>query len=111
MPLEIHTASRLVRDDVLAAYEHRSSSYSCGYARRRSGRVPTAQPIEWPARREVGLSEPETLILFCGHSFKRKGLDRAVVALGKMREPAQLVIVGEDDPAPYLALAKRARRS
>jgi UDP-glucose:(heptosyl)LPS alpha-1,3-glucosyltransferase len=106
VPLEIHTSSRFVRDDVLAAYDIDPSRI----------RVVTlgvdldefrAPSDRMAARREVGLSGPETIILFCGHSFKRKGLDRAIQGLGKMRDPARLVIVGEDDPAPYLALARR----
>jgi glycosyltransferase involved in cell wall biosynthesis len=106
VPLEIHTSSRLVRDDVLAAYDVdpariRVVTLGVDLAEFR----PPADRMA--ARREVGLSAAATVILFCGHSFKRKGLDRAVLALGKMREPASLLIVGGDDPAPYLALAKR----
>jgi glycosyltransferase involved in cell wall biosynthesis len=106
VPLEIHTSSRLVRDDLLAAYDVdpariRVVTLGVDLAEFR----PPADRMA--ARREVGLSEAATVILFCGHSFKRKGLDRAVLALGKMREPALLLIVGGDDPAPYLALAKR----
>ena len=104
VPLEIHTSSRLIRDDLLAAYD-------VDPARIRV--VPPGVDLEefhpptdrLAARREVGLTEPETVILFCGHSFKLKGLDRAVLALGKMREPARLVVVGGDDPQPYLRLA------
>jgi UDP-glucose:(heptosyl)LPS alpha-1,3-glucosyltransferase len=96
----------LVRDDLLAAYDVdpariRVVTLGVDLAEFR----PPADRIA--ARREVGLSEAATVILFCGHSFKRKGLDRAVLALGKMREPALLLIVGRDDPAPYLALAKQ----
>jgi glycosyltransferase involved in cell wall biosynthesis len=105
VPLEIHTSSRLVRDDVLSAYEidpARIRVVTLGVDLDEF--QPPADRIA--ARREVGLSEPGTLILFCGHSFKRKGLDRAVSALARMRKPAQLVIVGGDNSAPYLALAR-----
>jgi glycosyltransferase involved in cell wall biosynthesis len=106
VPLEIHTSSRLIRDDVLAAYEidpARIRVVTLGVDLDEFR--PPADRMG--ARREVGFSERETLILFCGHSFRRKGLDRAVLALGKMREPARLVIVGDDDRAPYLALAEQ----
>jgi glycosyltransferase involved in cell wall biosynthesis len=104
VPIEIHTSSRLIRDDLLAAYD-------VDPARIRV--VPPGVDLEefrppadrLAARREVELTGPETVILFCGHSFKLKGLDRAVLALGKMREPASLVVVGRDDPRPYLRLA------
>ncbi len=104
VPLEIHTSSRLVRDDLLAAYDVDPDRIRV---------VPPGVDLEefrppddrLGARREVELTEPKTVILFCGHSFKLKGLDRAVLALGKMREPAWLVVVGGDDPKPYLTLA------
>ena len=104
VPLEIHTASRLVRDDLLAEYEVDPASIrvvnpgvDLDEFRPPANRMAT--------RREVGLSEPETIILFCGDSFKLKGLDRAVLALGKMRNPAHLVILGGGNPVSYLALA------
>jgi UDP-glucose:(heptosyl)LPS alpha-1,3-glucosyltransferase len=106
VPLEIHTSSRLVRDDLLAAYDvdpARIRVVTPGVDLDEF--QPPADRIA--ARREVDLSEAATVILFCGHSFKLKGLDRAVLALAKMREPALLVIVGKDDPTPYLALARR----
>jgi UDP-glucose:(heptosyl)LPS alpha-1,3-glucosyltransferase len=106
VPLEIHTSSRFVRDDILAAYD-------LDPARIRV--VPPGVDLDEfhppadrsVARREVELSGPESLIFFCGHSFKLKGLDRAVIALSRMREPARLMVVGRDDPAPYLKLASR----
>jgi UDP-glucose:(heptosyl)LPS alpha-1,3-glucosyltransferase len=106
VPLEIHTSSRFVRDDVLAAYDLDPGRIHV---------VPPGvdldefhpPPDRLAARREVELSGPEPLILFCGHSFQLKGLDRAVIAVSKMREPARLVVVGRDDPASYLSLARR----
>lgn len=106
VPVEIHTSSKLVREDLLAAYNvdpTRIRVVTLGVDLDEFR--PPANRMT--ARREVGLVEPETVILFCGHSFKRKGLDRAILGLRKMREPAQLVIVGEDNASPYLALAKR----
>jgi hypothetical protein len=73
-PIEIHTSSRLVRDDLLAAYDidpGRIRVVTLGVDL--SEFRPPADRMA--ARREVGLSEAATVILFCGHSFKRKGLD------------------------------------
>jgi glycosyltransferase involved in cell wall biosynthesis len=106
VPLEIHTSSRFVRDDILAAYELDPTRIRV---------VPPGVDLtefqppadRLVARREVELPGSEPLILFCGHSFKRKNLDRAVIAVQRMREPARLVVVGGDDPAPYLKLARR----
>jgi UDP-glucose:(heptosyl)LPS alpha-1,3-glucosyltransferase len=106
VPREIHTSSMFVRDDILAAYELDP------------GRIHVVPPgvdldefhppvNRLVARREIELFGPEPLILFCGHSFKLKGLDRAVLAVRRMREPARLVVVGGDDPTAYLKLARR----
>ena len=106
VPFEVHVDSRLVRDDLFEAYDvdpHRIRVIPPGVDlnlyRQAAERL--------AARQQVGLTEPDTVILFCGHSFKRKGLDRAVLALARMCRPAQLVVVGGDDPAPYLALARQ----
>jgi UDP-glucose:(heptosyl)LPS alpha-1,3-glucosyltransferase len=52
-------------------------------------------------RQELGLPHAVTLLLFCGHDFHRKGLDRAIAALARMSHPAHLIVVGgrgaEDD--------------
>jgi UDP-glucose:(heptosyl)LPS alpha-1,3-glucosyltransferase len=106
VPLEIHTSSSFIRDDVLAAYDLDPTRIHV---------VPPGVDLDefhppadrLVARREVELSGPEPLILFCGHSFKRKGLDRAVIAMSRMLEPARLVVVGGDDPVTYLKLARR----
>jgi glycosyltransferase involved in cell wall biosynthesis len=106
LPLEIHTSSRLIRDDLLAAYDvdpGRIRVVTLGVDLHEFR--PPANRIA--ARRDVGLPDGEPVILFCGHSFKRKGLDRAVLALAKMCEPALLVVVGNDDPSPYVTLANK----
>jgi UDP-glucose:(heptosyl)LPS alpha-1,3-glucosyltransferase len=58
-------------------------------------------------RRQLNLPEEETLLLFVGHEFGRKGL-RPIIE-GLARCPAagrtQLLVVGRDDPAPYRRLA------
>ena len=48
------------------------------------------------ARRALALPDDgRPLVLFCGHDFARKGLDRAIRALPVMRERAELVVVGD----------------
>jgi UDP-glucose:(heptosyl)LPS alpha-1,3-glucosyltransferase len=106
IPRQIHVSSRLVRDDLLAMYDvdpERIRIVSPGFdvhdfQRPRDSRA---------AREEVGLADDMPVILFCGHSFERKGLDRALVGLAKMRRPAQLAVVGQGDPQPYLSLARK----
>jgi UDP-glucose:(heptosyl)LPS alpha-1,3-glucosyltransferase len=106
VPFEVHVDSRLARDDLLDAYDVDPDRIRV---------VPPGVDVDefraptdrLAARQQVGLTEPEPTILFCGHSFKRKGLDRTLLALGKMHHPARLVVAGGDDPAPYLKLARR----
>ncbi len=51
-------------------------------------------------RRRFGVGEEELLVLFVGSEFKRKGLDRLLLALG----PAmRLVVVGRGDNMPFFA--------
>jgi glycosyltransferase involved in cell wall biosynthesis len=106
LPFEIHVSSRLIRDDLLAAYD-------VDPARVRVV-VPAVDLAEFRpaadrlgARRALGLSPTDTIVLFCGHSFERKGLDRAVGALARMERAARLVVVGAGDTGRYLALARR----
>jgi glycosyltransferase involved in cell wall biosynthesis len=58
------------------------------------------------ARRELRLPDG-FLVLFCGHDFGRKGLDRLIDAIALMREGAHLVVVGGGDAAPYMTRARR----
>ena len=106
VPFEIHVDSRRTRDDLLAAYDvdpGRIRIVHPGVNLHEFG--PPADRLA--ARREVGVEGSEPVILFCGADFPRKGLDRAVLALAKMREPAQLLVVGGGDPAFYERLAIR----
>jgi glycosyltransferase involved in cell wall biosynthesis len=59
------------------------------------------------ARRELGLPDG-LLILFCGHDFERKGLDRLIDAAARMQHPARLVVVGGGPAAAYEARAREA---
>jgi UDP-glucose:(heptosyl)LPS alpha-1,3-glucosyltransferase len=55
----------------------------------------------------LGVSDEHVVLLFVGSDFRRKGLDRVLDALPGLGERARLVVIGEDDPAPF---ARRARR-
>jgi len=58
------------------------------------------------ARAAVGVDDPDVLVLlFCGSAFARKGLDRAIVALGEVRANALLLVVGGGPEEPYRRLA------
>ncbi|MEE3319144.1 MAG: glycosyltransferase family 4 protein [Pseudomonadota bacterium] len=53
-------------------------------------------------RAALGVSDDESLLLFLGSGFKVKGLDRALAAFATLPASAKLMIVGNDDAAPYL---------
>lgn len=49
------------------------------------------------ARSAVGLpADGRPLVLFCGHDFQRKGLDRAILAAAASRTRFELVVVGSN---------------
>lgn len=54
---------------------------------------------------DLGIDPDSPVILFAGHEFERKGLDLAIRALARAAAPARLLVVGDDDPARYRALA------
>jgi UDP-glucose:(heptosyl)LPS alpha-1,3-glucosyltransferase len=77
--------------------------------------IPNGVDVErfHPGRRDVrqqvladlGIYGGSRVILFAGHEFERKGLDLAVRALARMETPAVLLVVGDDDPSRFRALA------
>lgn len=62
-------------------------------------------------RSELGVNASDVLLLFVGSGFKTKGLDRAIVALASLPKDAldktHLIVVGQDQPTPYLRLARK----
>jgi glycosyltransferase involved in cell wall biosynthesis len=58
------------------------------------------------ARLAAGITDERLVLLFCGHDFARKGLDRAIHGLAAARADAVLLVVGRNpDEARYRALA------
>jgi glycosyltransferase involved in cell wall biosynthesis len=57
-------------------------------------------PAADPARVRAALDLPGDgpLVLFCGHDFPSRGLDRALQALAALELPARLVVVGGGRP-------------
>jgi UDP-glucose:(heptosyl)LPS alpha-1,3-glucosyltransferase len=53
-------------------------------------------------RVEFGLPADARLLLFVGHEFARKGLAFAIAALAHLNNDVHLLVVGADDPAPYV---------
>lgn len=62
-------------------------------------------------RREFGLASDSRVALLVGSGFAMKGLDRAIRATAALpadlRRNFHLIAVGQDNPAPFLRLAKR----
>ncbi len=66
------------------------------------------QIIREKIRLESGLSQSDSVALFAGHNFRRKGLSKLLEALAK--PPAEnwhLLVAGKDSPAGYQKLARR----
>lgn len=61
------------------------------------------------ARKQLGVGEDQTVFLFVGQDFRRKGLATAIRALGQLRDPhAVLYVVGGGDVAAYSKVAVQA---
>jgi UDP-glucose:(heptosyl)LPS alpha-1,3-glucosyltransferase len=102
----VHADSRLVRDDLLRYYDADPSRIDV---------VPpgvnlnefTVATDRAAARRDLGLPVELPLVLFCGHDFERKGLDRMLAAMARLRGQATLAVVGTGDPEIYRGMAQR----
>jgi UDP-glucose:(heptosyl)LPS alpha-1,3-glucosyltransferase len=56
--------------------------------------------------RDHGLDENDTLLLFPGSGWVRKGLEQAMLTLKELPE-AELLVVGRDNPSKWLRMARR----
>jgi UDP-glucose:(heptosyl)LPS alpha-1,3-glucosyltransferase len=64
-------------------------------------------------RRQFGLLETDTVLLFAGMNFELKGLDQVISALGSIKatlheRPLKLLVVGKGDQNKYLKMAQNA---
>lgn len=72
-----------------------------------------APAIRAKLRKMHHISEEQILLLLIGSRFKVKGLDRAILALSalpdELKARCQLLVLGQDDPKPFLKLAERMK--
>ncbi len=60
-------------------------------------------------RRQLGLDDAQTMFLFVGNDFERKGLATAIRAIGRMSDPrSMLYVVGKGDTRKYTEIALKA---
>ncbi len=58
-------------------------------------------------RRKHCIGDGEKIVLFQGNPFDRKGLEYAIMALPFVQKDAKLLVVGNDDIAPYMKIARK----
>jgi UDP-glucose:(heptosyl)LPS alpha-1,3-glucosyltransferase len=58
-------------------------------------------------RDRLGIEENELILMFSGHEFERKGLRFIVEALPMVKDNIRLLVVGKDNPKPYMELAQK----
>ncbi len=75
---------------------------SCRMQSTLTGSAPHGQP----AFARAAIPDGQPLVLFVGHSFQRKGLDRVIDALAGVPD-AHLLVVGEDDRSVVTGLILR----
>jgi glycosyltransferase involved in cell wall biosynthesis len=60
------------------------------------------------ARTTLGISADKFVVLLIGNDWRNKGLPTLLSALAQVRElPIDLLIAGQDDPAPFRMIARR----
>lgn len=71
---------------------------------------PNAAEVRAIFRREFKLDVDDLLIVQIGSGFKTKGLDRSLKALAalpdKLRHRVRMLVIGQDDPKPFLVQIK-----
>jgi UDP-glucose:(heptosyl)LPS alpha-1,3-glucosyltransferase len=69
-----------------------------------------AAEIRAAFRREFGLGQDDLLLLQIGSGFRTKGLDRSLKAFAALdaglKRRTRLIVIGEDNPKPFLAQAR-----
>ncbi|MDY0213646.1 MAG: glycosyltransferase family 4 protein [Desulfuromonadaceae bacterium] len=64
-------------------------------------------------RTELGLNDTHKMLLMVGSGFKTKGADRSLLALASLpeavRHRTRLYIVGQDNPRPFIRMAKELK--
>lgn len=69
-----------------------------------------AADIRAEFRQEFKLSDDDRLLVQIGSGFKTKGLDRSLKALAslprELRKRTRLIVIGQDDPKPFLLQVK-----
>lgn len=72
---------------------------------------PNANDIRQAVRENYQLSKDRFLLLMVGSGFKTKGVDRTLLALASLptalKKQCRLFVIGQDNAAPFKALAKR----
>lgn len=64
--------------------------------------------IRTKARKELGVSDQQKVLLAVGSGFRTKGLDRSIAVLKLLSDPdMRLFIIGDDKQQPFLNLAKQ----
>lgn len=91
--------------------ESRLHLLPAGIDRERLQPTPNDDLMRASLRRDLKIPDEHLMILMVGSSFKRKGVDRAILAVGSLpereRQRTSLVIVGKDKAAPFSRLARR----
>lgn len=76
---------------------------------------PNAADIRQRVREQYQIAKDDFLLLMVGSGFKTKGLDRSIIALANLpqaiKQRCRLFVIGQDNPKPFQAIAKRLQVS
>ena len=106
--------SHMVKQDILRHFRVPEENISVVYNGVDLSRFPVERKAEArdSLRRRLGLAPEETLFLYVGSGFARKGVRTLARAAGRVAArgiPFRLVLVGKGDPGPYLSESGPAR--
>lgn len=99
------------RDDYLGEYDLPESRYRVLPPGVRNDRRPgdNAEQLRAAVRQEFAVADSDSLLLFLGSDFRRKGLGRALQAMASLPDSGsvKLLVVGEDDGDAFAGDIKR----
>jgi UDP-glucose:(heptosyl)LPS alpha-1,3-glucosyltransferase len=110
---KIHCVSRMVADDIhkdyLVPYDKMQIIYNGVNWEEIGTFFQDRSAVAEELSERHHLNREHTYILFLGSGFSRKGLDIAIRGMSHLPQSYHLLVVGKDNPRPYIRLASRLR--
>jgi UDP-glucose:(heptosyl)LPS alpha-1,3-glucosyltransferase len=103
--------SRLMEKEVVEYHRVAPSKVACIYNGIEITEFSIDNKIKYrnEVRRGLGIADNAFVVIFPAHEFRRKGLEEVIKAAAKLgRKDIVILVVGRDDPAPFVAIAEKS---